>query len=408
MVIHKWKQLQNGIDIVSVPTNNKYVFYISYIIRHGHLNEVNGNYDYTHLIEHILASFVNKSMCKRHDINSKLSDFVYSSNAYTNDHEMGVWIEGEPKDMELYIKLLSQSLFNLCFDKKELEIHKNNVIQELHQDDDFYHYVAFNKHLRNRITSNQLSINDIKKVTVDIIEDFYKMLLSQPIVVSFVCNHAYMRKGLSMIEKEFNVPRSFTQQVNPIPPVVIHEKTIKCYKPIQSVQCKICMKIDMDIHSIEHAALQILMNYIFDFDEGVMYKELRHKYGYIYSINWSMSIDRYRNQNNILTITTFFDKKNTKKVLDIFDSLIDSLDISIYMFDLFRRQTVFNLSYDKMNSINSFANFYAKQYLYREKPISYTKYIELFKKVKYEDVRKMLKQIKNNTRTTFLYHEKYD
>ena len=60
-----------------------------------------------------------------------------------------------------------------------------------------------------------------------------------------------------------------------------------------------------------------------------------------------------------------------------------------------------------MNNINSYANFYSKQYLYNEPPIQYQEYMHRFTLVTYQHVIDMLKKYKNSTKITFLYNEKY-
>lgn len=403
-------KLNNGIDITISPIKNKSVFYISYTILHGYLHELEGNFDYTHLVEHILASFVHKSICKKEKIKEMLSNYIYTSNAYTSETEMGVWIEGKPENIEFYIKLLSNSLFDLCFHKKDLEIHKENVIQELKQDDDTFHYVAFNTYFRKRNVDNKISIRDMQNISIDKITQYYQMLLSQHIVISIACNNLYMKNISTILQKYFDKQRTLCLSGNPISQIIypIKNKIIKCYKPIETIECKICIQIqNIQIYSIKYVALQIFLNYIFDFDEGIMYQKLRHQYGFIYSINWNLNMDRINHKDNILTITTFFDKKNKNKVLNIFDNIKNNITITKKQFDIFKKQLLFNLSYDSMNNINSYTNYYSKQYLYNEKIITYKQYLELYTRVQYTDMEDIHYQFKNNIMTTFLYNQKY-
>jgi len=128
-----------NIHILITETKTNTLCGIEYSLKHGSLNENN----MTHMIEHLLASFINKTNCNQ----SKILDTLHIKNSETNasvtNNYTKVYING------LYIDIMLSSLYYLCFTNKILEIEKKTVIQELKQkiNNNNYYYYKINKYL---------------------------------------------------------------------------------------------------------------------------------------------------------------------------------------------------------------------------------------------------------------------
>ena len=129
-------KLDNNINTLIVSTDNKKVISIIYKIKCGFNNEYKGINNYTHLLEHLIATYLNTEQCSIEAVRKHTKKKILNTNAYTEDNEVCFWIECYYKDVDFFIDLMSRSLFDLCITTENLNMAKKNVIKELEQSDE--------------------------------------------------------------------------------------------------------------------------------------------------------------------------------------------------------------------------------------------------------------------------------
>ena len=173
-------KLDNNINTLIVSTDNKKVISIIYKIKCGFNNEYKGINNYTHLLEHLIATFLNTEQCSIEAVRKHTEKKILNTNAYTEDNEVCFWIECYYKDADFFIDLMSRSLFDLCITTENLNMAKKNVIKELEQSEDVYLMNDINTFFyKRKKVSFKYGIEDVKSATINKIESFYKKVLSK-------------------------------------------------------------------------------------------------------------------------------------------------------------------------------------------------------------------------------------
>lgn len=406
---YKVATLNNNIKTVIVPTDNKQVVSISYKIKCGFYNEFKGINNYTHLLEHLIATFFNNEQCSMDSIQKHIGTKVLKTNAYTAENEVCFWIECYYKDIEFFINLLSRSLFYLCITPKNLDMSKKNVIKELQQSEDQYFVNDINTFLfKRKKVSFKYGIEDVNKATCESIETFYKSIFTKDIIIGITCDKSYVKTIDKLLKQYFDIT-ILKQEIDLLPINFISQypkttKIYKHYKPIKSVDINIVIPIEISKRSIEYYSLMIGLNYLFSFDQGEMYKILRHEQKLIYGINYSFEIDNIDNKKSFIHINSTCQKSDLKLVLKLFYNIFDKFTISKEMFKMTKDKLYFSTLYNFMQGYDDFQNYYVDCIFYKLPIVNIPNRI---KNIKYKDTCNMIIKLKKLKHLVFLYNEKY-
>lgn len=406
-------KLKNNIKCIISNVNNINIINFEFIIKCGFNNEYNGINNYTHLVEHLIGDFYNKNNCTDSSIKNKLFGKVFRTNAYTNNYEVGFWVNCYYKDIKFFIKILSDSLYYLCITSESLDMAKRNVIKELQKDEDVQYYNDINTYLYNmHKVSNKYGIIDVNNATVDSVMNFYKKLLNKDIIISVLANKKHnvqIKKYITcFFDKKINTPSIDTipHTIGLIKPV--KNIIIKHFKPIKSIDINILIPIDIEYNSIKYIALKIIFNYLFSFEFGPMYKKLRIEYKIIYNITYIINIDKIDSKKSLITINSTCQRKDLDLFLKTFDDIFNKFIIDMDSFILFKQKYIF----DKDNSIiyntNFFKDYYSTYIFYNKTISTYKTYFKNIKNIKYNTIIKYIKILKNHKNIIFLYNNKYE
>ena len=406
---YKHTTLSNNIKTVIVPTDNKQVVSISYKIKCGFYNEFKGINNYTHLLEHLIATFFNNEQCSMDMIQKHIGTKVLKTNAYTAENEVCFWIECYYKDIEFFINLLSRSLFNLCITAKNLDMSKNNVIKELQQAEDEYFTNDINTFLFKRKKVNfKCGIEDVHKATCESVEHFYKLIFTKDIIIGVTCDKSYVKSVDKLLKQSFDIkivkPTVDLLPINFIAHYPKKTKIYKHYKPLKSVEINIVIPINIVKRSIEYYNLMISLNYLFSFDHGDMYKVLRHEKKLIYSINYNFETDDIDSKKTFIHINLTCQKPDLKEVLRLFNDIFSKFTISKEMFEMSKDKLYFSTLYNFMKGYDDFQNYYTDCIFYNKPIINIPNRI---KNIKYKDTCDMIIKLKKLKHLVFLYNEKY-
>lgn len=405
-------KLKNNIKCIISNVDNINIINIELIIKCGFNNEYNGINNYTHLVEHLIASFYNKNNFTDISIKNKLSGKVFKTNAYTNEYTVGFWINCYYKDINFFIKLFSDSLYYLYITPESLDMAKRNVIKELQKDEDVQYYNDINKYLYNmNKVSNKYGIIDVNNATIDSVMNFYKKLLNKDIIISILANKNHNVQIKKIITKFFD--KKIIKSIDTIPHTIglikpIKNIIIKHFKPIQSIDINIVIPVDIELYSIKYISLKIILNYLFSFEFGPMYKELRIEHKIIYGINYNIGIDVVDKKKSIITINSTCQPKDLDLFIKLFNNILDKFIMDIDSFILFKQKYIFDKKYAIMNNNNLFQKYYTTLIFYNKKVFKYNMYLKNIKNIKYNEIIKYIKILKNHKKIIFLYNNKYE
>jgi predicted Zn-dependent peptidase len=404
--------LDNGIKSLILPIKNKNLVYIECRFKCGFNNEKVGINNYSHLLEHLIATFFHKDNCSIDSIRNEINKRVFFSNAYTDKNETVYWIKCYKKDSDFFIGLLGNTVFETCFEKKSLKIAKLNVIKELEEDEENEFDVDYERFINGKKkVSNKYGIIDIKKLTEKDIVNFHKKILNKDIIISVNCHKNHINNIKTSINKYFN--RKIEKVKNDLDynPVLINLKNNKIIEHHNhlnnSILVKIVIPISLNYYSKKYIALKIILSYLFNFEYGILYKILRHEKKLIYSINYEFDIDYYNSHKTNIIITTYSKKSTLNTFLKEFMYILKNFEMNYDMFKLFKNESLFILEKNKKNKDSILNNYYTTMFLYNIKFISYTNYIKSIKNIEYKTILKYKKQFQELKYITFLYNKSY-
>ena len=401
--------LSNNIKTVIVPVNNKQVVSINYKIKCGFYNEYKGINNYTHLLEHLIATFLNSEQCSMDFLQKHIGTKVLKTNAYTTDNEICFWIVCYYRDIEFFIDLLSRSLFDLCITQKNLDMSKKNVIKELQQSEDEYFSNDINTFLfKRKKVSFEYGIQDVNNATCESVERFYKLIFAKDIIIGVTCDKRYVKSINNLLKTKFDV--KFEKPEKDMLPInfTLHypkkTKIYRHYKPIKSVEINIVIPIDIDKRTIQYYNLMIGLDYLFSFDHGEMYKVLRHEMKLIYGISYEIITDDIDSKKSYVNVHLMCQPPDLQIVLTIFNNIFSKFTISKEMFKMTKNKLYFSTLYNYMNDYDDFQNYYV-DCIFFSKPI--INIPDRIKNVKYKDTCTMISKLKKLNRLVFLYNQKY-
>jgi predicted Zn-dependent peptidase len=407
----KLHTLKNGIKTLIVPVDNKKIVSIIIKIKCGFYNEINGINNYTHLLEHLIASFLNKEQCSMKSIKELINNKVLKTNAYTTDNELCFWVECYYSDIEFFINLMSRSLFNLCITHENLDMAKKNVIKELQQSEDVYLMNDINTYLfRRKKVSFHYGIKDVNNVSIRSMENFYKKVLSKEIIIAITCDEQYINKINKLIIVSFDKPIVLVKDDLNITFKAIYpftHKIMKHYKPIKSVAINIIIPIRLTIDTIEYYSIKIFLKYLFNFENGELYKILRHSKKIIYNINFNITTDDIDPNKSYVEITSTCQKSNLDEFIKTFYDIFNNFTIDNDMFKTFKQHLLFNSEYNYMIGFDAYTNYYMDSLFYNRKILTLDNKIKLIKSITYMNTLKILKNFKSKKHLIFLYNKKY-
>ena len=400
--------LNNNIKYIIIPNKNHKIVSIKFIFKCGFYNEYSGINNFTHLLEHLFAYYFNKNYCTVNKIKKLLSKKIYTSNAYTDIEDMCVWIKCYEKDVEFFLKLLSNTIFQLCITGKNLDLSKKNVIKELQQYEDYQYDDSINKYVYERKNVDvKDGIKDVDKCNIEDINNFYKNIFSKDMILGISCDKLNLKKYKKLVIKYFDKKIEIKKNIYPInfkSKILKNNKIYKIHKPIRSVQINIMIPINIEKYTIKYWELKIILNYLFDFDIGPFYKKLRNTEKIIYSIGYELIHCNHNSNKTLLHIKSNCEKEKLRQFLKIFNKLFKKINITNKEFNTTKNKIIFNKNFDYMNRIDYCLDYNLNNFLY-DRNISHKKSINNLNNAKKN--LNLIKELKNKKYHIFLFNEKF-
>ena len=403
-------KVYNNIHILITETKTDTLCGIEYSLKHGYLNENKNENNMTHTIEHLLATFINKTNCNQ----LKILDTLYLKNTKTNasvsDNYTKVYINGLYEDFEYYIDIMLSSLYNLCFTKKILEIEKKAIIQELKQkisNNNYYYYYKIKKYMFKKYNHFGDGINNVRNLSIDKIIKYYEdVFINKQVYIAISCpkdklneTYKYTLKTLKKYVKNSKHIKKNKRQMLYIP---IKNEIIWIQNKISNginIKINIMFSLKMDFLSIKHICYYFILDYYFNFQKGPFYENMRRKNKIIYSIKPSLE---FINENVIINIETNTTK--LEKFIELFEYILEE-NIDITKFDIIKKRIINNIEYNKFPNLNSTLNFYLESLRRNDKIVTYSEYITRIQNINIFIFKKYINEFRKSPYILFYYND---
>jgi len=400
--------LSNKIKYVIIPIKKKDIVSIKFVFQCGFYNEYRGINNYTHLLEHLLAYYFNKKQCTVKKVKKLLSKKIYMTNANTQDEIMCIFIKCYQKDIDFFIKLLSRTIFNLCITKKNLDLSKKHVIQELKQYEDYHIINAINKYIyqRNNVDIKD-GINDVEKCTLEDINNFYKNIFSKNMILGINCNKKYIIKNKKLIIKHFSKKIKIEKNIYPInfnTKILKNNKIYKIHKDIKSTEINIIIPFNIQKYTKKYWELIIILNYLFDFEIGPFYEKLRNNKQIIYSITYFLNYCDNDSKKTLLHIKSYCQENNLNIFFKMFDKILKTFNIDNNLFKQAKKKLLFEKKINYMNNIDDCLDYNMYNLLYNRK-ISHKNNMNNLENAKKN--LNLIKELKNTKYYVILLNKKF-
>jgi predicted Zn-dependent peptidase len=403
-------KVYNNIHILITETKTDTLCGVEYSLKHGSMNENKNENNMTHMVEHLLASFINKTNCNQ----LKILDTLYLKNTKTNasvsKNYTTVYINGLYVDFEYYIDIMLGSLYNLCFTKKILEIEKNAIIQELKQkiNNNYYdYYYKINKYMCKNYNHYADGIKIVRNLSINQIKKYYENeFINKPIYIAISCPEHKLNETYTHTLKAL---KKYVKQ--PIP--LKKNKKIALYKPSKNeiiwienkilnssiIKINVMFHVKMKYLSMKHLCYILIFDYYFNFQKGPFYEQMRRKNKIIYSIKPSLE---FINENAIINIET-----NTTKFeefLKFFKSIFEE-NIDITKFDIIKKRIINNIEYTKFNNLHSARNFYLQSLRQNNTIVTYSEYATIVQNINSKIFIKYMDEFRKSPYILFYYND---
>jgi predicted Zn-dependent peptidase len=411
--------LDNDIKVIIIPLDTK-LTHISANYLLGFNHETPDISELTHYYEHLLARLTSKKYKNAKYIDNEISKRGGYSNAYVDEYDMCVYINGLYKDLEFYMDILSNSIRNFYIDKKIAKKEKNAVVQELNNmtsDLEYEFDTKIFKYLHPKyfhMRDYKSHIKKVKKFTMKDIHKFIKnKICSKNLLISITCPKNKVRETQVNVKKYFGKIKRYNKcsiiypilQYNNNKFKIIHVENKHNDNVI--VRLYVCKKIEY--LSKENIILNLLNTILFNFHTGIFYKILRTKLGLIYNIGMSYNIDIINAKSSYYYIYTQCEAKNFPIIVNEIIKILKTYKITNQ--DVVNAKNTKQVMFEnkKFHNLTSFNNDYNIHFLFNKNFLTNKEYYKLFTDISLSDVKTYFETFKEdilNKGILFYYSKK--
>lgn len=343
-------QTPSHLDKINIITNNDGIFNVYIYVQAGPIYERKGIFGISHFLEHMLMKRTKKYDMK--ELYKKMTFIGGMNNAGTYKDVTYYYICTHVDNYKDAVDMIKSIVTEPKFTKEEMEMEKKVVLEELATrldsiDDQLYFKSTFTVLPSSNEYSRRIigKAKDIKGITIDDLNAYYKKTYSKYIVIANV-DKKHLKEVEPYLIKTFgkNIPVDFThskeqnltfQAINKKPKILILEKdTLIQYSTIMAFPTP----------SIYDVKKRVVINFIrfiltSSGSNSILFQKLREERGLIYSIH--TICEDHRGQC-ILRITYSSSNEDTKFIMSLIMDCIEDL----------KNKDLENLEYWKDSMVN--------------------------------------------------------
>lgn len=389
--------LPNGLKIITSYREGN-LFSMGVGVKVGSLFENGNNNGISHMIEHMI--FKGTTRRNRDILNDDIEKLAGDFDIYTSYNQTVLTIDTMKKHAKDSLDIVSDMLMNASFPEKEFRLEKKVIIEEIKMtkdDPEDWSYLGLYKtayperwhkyHIAGTIKS-------VKGLKVDMLKEFYKnYYVPNNTVICIVSSYTH-EEVLEMIDEYFTpwqekqVEKLIVESVDVKPGKVIRHK-----KGIGQVH----LLYGFDIQNLskkEEIILSLLNEKIGAGANSILFKELRDKRGYAYSL--------YSDIDFITNLKMFYiyagiSEENLRATLDVINTIILKLKNRELLIDetsINLLKEIFNTNTEiRLESSSSIVDYLMDGEMNYGNPEEYKLEIELMKEINFEDVLMVIDKV---------------
>lgn len=327
--MYKTETLNNGVRLLRIPDKSTKLVMIQIIIRIGSDIETKKLLECCHLFEHLFSSYTSTKYPSSKKNTESLDFKSINNNAEVIEKEITFTLYFNKINIEYVIDLITNGIIDFKIDKTIFEQEKNAVIEELNEiikDSDYNFDTKINKILyKNHIReySEQMRLENVKKITIKDIENFYKKYITaQNLVISIFGN--LDTKHYNMLTKNMLQFKNTGKYIYKQYTLVLKEPIIFHKKNSNISNLKLIFKTNYTIFNNETYIITALMTILTNGLNSLLLKKLRNESGLVYYCNNYINIDSVNKDISTISIETLCNTNNLLKVIKI---IIDILNL---------------------------------------------------------------------------------
>jgi len=330
--MNKYKESKffNGLTFITSKNRNSEVVSVSFVIKAGSRYEQSGQYGYAHLLEHMLLQGT-ESKPSAFEINRIIDRSGALFNVFTDVEVIRLSAIVAKDHLEKILELMIEMVTEPIISKKVLENEKKVVIQELKRMLDNKVSRLWIESVKRVFIGHPLSHypigeeNDIIEATIEELKDYYDRFFVMSRMAIVVVGDIEHDELANFIEKRIGEGKSKKREIDNIAFPLSPQKG-KVFIQMSGTQTYLAFNFPIQRYSFKESAIfDIIVNYLGYHHTSLLYQEIRHKLGLVYSISILNLFFRDAALIHITTSTTFPDKV-VELILDRVSRIKEHLD----------------------------------------------------------------------------------
>lgn len=391
---------KNGLKLISYYKKSN-IFSMCLGIGVGSLYECQENNGISHMIEHMLFKGTKKRSME--ELNYDIERLAGNFDVYTTYNHTAFDIDIMKEKAESCIEIVSDMLMNSVFPEKEFMLEKKVIVEEIKMDEDDAEeqaYLGFYKHAFPKEWYKFYiagTIKSVKGIKLQSLKDFYKRHYipeNVTICITSSYSHKELEKIITRYFGEWEVSSAKEGLVgNYIFAPGVYERQKKGIS-----QGHIIYGFDIrNLNRREEAALTIISKKLGSGGNSILFRELRDKRGYAYSVY--SDIDFVSNFK-MFNIYAGVSKQNIRDSIIVIDEIINklktsTLKISREDIELIRDMFITDTEI-ALESSSHIADYMLDGEINYGNPMEYMDFLMELEAIGEEDVKRLIEKIFNN------------
>ena len=392
------KNLDNGMKLCFINLDTKTdLIYLNMYFKIGLDNESKNTLELSHLMEHLFAEFSSEKYNKNNELRSLLKQKGVFINASVDENISKYFLKFNKKNLNLILDILSNAFYDFHINNNIYKKEINAVKEELNQimdsnylnlEEEMYK-ILFKNHIREYTQKQRfLNLNNLsKKDNIDFFNNYY---VSQNCLITLTGN-INIKKTTLLLNKLFKQNKDSPLNLNVTPyintfvgPKIVYDK-----KSLESSRLNITFKCNFTYFDNKYYILKKISKILTQDIDSILYRQLRTKYGLIYSIDFEIMVDKNNKHLSFINITTDIAEKNLEKTLITVLQNLKKLKKDIDKADIQKLHSILETEKNEellMNNKEEIIDIYSEFALYDKKIMTTKLYYEKLKKISKQQI----------------------
>lgn len=316
--------LNNGLKVITCQRDTN-IFSMGVGIKAGSLYETIENSGISHMVEHmIFKGTINRDADR---LNSDIEKLAGNFDIYTTYSHTAMNIDVVHKKADECMNIVSDMLINAAFPQKEFGIEKRVIIEELKMEKDDLEEQAYLGFYKKAFPEDWFkyhiggTIKSVKAIKLDMVKNYYKNYYIPQNTVIFTASSYSHEQILKIVEKYFNKWICGKASSMEASNTMAAGKVVRRKNGISQSHIVYGFDIKM-LSKREEAVLALINRKLGSGGNSILFKELRDKKGYAYSVYSDLD---FTPGIKLLHIYACVSSENLKESIRIIDNVINGI-----------------------------------------------------------------------------------